>query len=315
MFYNKENICLVLVANPELEIVDGQIVLKTSADTADKNVLQPSADAASTKSVNTSRSKKRAAAVQEGPASKVDRTEPASDEPAAASQGAALLSIEPQEMFDRFQAAAKKALSPLRRQALQKFLTLMKQERQHIASRQHRIDSTVDAFHTQEPRVHKREQGGLQKPSGKANARLGVVMHYPTFLKSVSEFFDEHNPCVRMLIKKGFKAENSFAFDLHWRKEQSMAQDGQCSRTNYPPAVEKYDFDFEDREASGLSIAEAICAHHVALTLGKAGRKDLSSIEYPVRKVEDLGGRIHATERFSELDQSNLAPLAAKHTD
>lgn len=76
-------------------------------------------------------------------------------------------------------------------------------------------------------------------PSGPTFATVGVLMHYPTFVKSNREFWDLGNPCIKRMMKKGFNATNTFGFDLHWRQEHSyrQRQDAKCPKDDYPTAL------------------------------------------------------------------------------
>lgn len=68
----------------------------------------------------------------------------------------------------------------------------------------------------------------LVRPSGSLNARLGVLMHHPTWKTATAEFgetADPSNPCTALVINKlrsSFEHEHLLMLDLYCRRVQSL---------------------------------------------------------------------------------------------
>ncbi|KAI7314392.1 hypothetical protein KC315_g11375, partial [Hortaea werneckii] len=105
------------------------------------------------------------------------------------------------------------------------------------------LENRWQLFKEAEPRVWSdvgqpaKSSDNLIKFDGDCSAKICVVMHYPTFSKTVKTFFDAENPCLDRMMKKGLSAETCFGFDVHHRQEHSKDyQRDHCPGTEYPEA-------------------------------------------------------------------------------
>lgn len=145
-------------------------------------------------------------------------------------------SISGAEMLRRLRNNVQQLLTDKQAKALETFVKEMAKASTDDTALQRKAEEKVLRFKTTESKTSGHSHGGLISFSGNVSSKLGLLMHYPTHVKSNNEFFDEHNPCLQRFIRKGMNSDNCFGFDWHWRKEHSMGS-GKCPRSQYEGKV------------------------------------------------------------------------------
>ncbi|KAI6821515.1 hypothetical protein KC332_g12482 [Hortaea werneckii] len=156
--------------------------------------------------------------------SDVNETEPVSP--------AAISAISGKDMLQKLRTHVQQHLEESQVQALEKFVRATAKATSNDDDLQQTADRMVLDFKTKEITASGGSLDGLVDFSGDVSSRIGLIMHYPTFLKSTNDFLDEHNPCVQRFIRKGLDSETCFGFDWHWRKEHSMGGK-KCPKSQY----------------------------------------------------------------------------------
>ena len=192
-----------------------------------------------------SRKKKQAAASDTEKAEFADFDAAAANTEATDTLDLAIPSIDGETMLSLLRQAVRDKLGQDWLSKLDLFLKSVREDPlQTPQSLQEDLENRWQLFKEAEPRAWSdvgepaKSSDNLIKFDGDCSAKVCVVMHYPTFSKSVKTFFDAENPCLDRMMKKGLLAETCFGFDIHHRQENSKDyKRDHCPGTGYPEAV------------------------------------------------------------------------------
>ncbi|KAL8987685.1 MAG: hypothetical protein Q9177_003132 [Variospora cf. flavescens] len=91
------------------------------------------------------------------------------------------------------------------------------------------VSALLQEFHNAEIQESGEPLDRLATPSGPESAPLGLVLHVQTKKGKAGEFWDSENSSIQTLEKKGLSSASIYAFDWHWRAEESARNRGSCS--------------------------------------------------------------------------------------
>jgi hypothetical protein len=95
----------------------------------------------------------------------------------------------------------------------------------------------------------------LARPSGRAGARLGLILHIQTRNGEIEDCWDLNSTAVTMLHDKGLSPESTFSFDWHWRAEsKEESRSIQCTASTWPRALKRLHDDFSKQVLDLLDL-------------------------------------------------------------
>jgi hypothetical protein len=133
----------------------------------------------------------------------------------------------------------------------------------------------------------------LIRPSGILEAKLGLMLHYPTFTCHPGNYIggeiaDKSSPCPGLLMSKGFDTSNTFWFENSWRREVAPKDRASVLKT-YPTKLQEVHRKFSIE-------CERSAACEVILVTGKENRLMVESrpniTSYTVSVGKDISIRV-----------------------
>ena len=133
----------------------------------------------------------------------------------------------------------------------------------------------------------------IVRPSGSRNARLHLMLHYPTFTTEnpdYGETADATNVCINLLLRKGLSAQNAFWYEAYFRRQVAAAVRHHAIAAQFwPEAVRQH------HEKFSLFCQQQ--AKTVLVVFGAANRKAISNRYWSEKyTVTEYRVRITATE-------------------
>ena len=96
------------------------------------------------------------------------------------------------------------------------------------------ILAKLEEFYTAETKLTKEPRTRLAKPSGRACADLGLIMHCQSKDGDIGEFWDVESRSIQPLAKKGVNPGVIFGYDWHWRAEGlARLRNSNCPATKW----------------------------------------------------------------------------------
>jgi hypothetical protein len=101
------------------------------------------------------------------------------------------------------------------------------------------LNARLEQFYAAEVQESGQEKSRLAGPSGPAHAELGIILHCQTKDGEVGPFWDEENPSIQLLVKKGLSSQFAFITIGIGGAEENCRGRGLCPATKWSKSVKK----------------------------------------------------------------------------